>query len=382
MVRSKLQKTLASPNDYEILFRLKDKSNFLINSFLLNGSLKFADPLIINQEGFWTFYLNKKGIKKIEKIGYNLFKNNNLFKKYSTSFYSYIKKANDKIIPKYQNLNRLNTKKLNSLTEDLSKLWHFYGLTEAVYHDFTYQKMLLTKDKKLKKILSNNLNTLIDLKAKGRKIFNTYVMKGGLINKALAQIESQNFLKTTQASYLNLEELNSLLSKGSIDDQIIKQRKNAYGLGLFKGKLKMFNYKDSAALANKFYNFERKQYQKAAKEITGIPVSGGLVRGKVIIAPMLDRKEAEKVAKKMKAGDILVAQSTNPDLMILCKKAAAIITNQGGLLSHAAIISREMGKPCIVGTVLATKVLKNGDLIEVNANQGVIKIIKKAKISS
>ena len=60
-----------------------------------------------------------------------------------------------------------------------------------------------------------------------------------------------------------------------------------------------------------------------------------------------------------------------------CKKASAILTNQGGLMSHAAIVSRELGIPCIVGLGNATEILNDGDLIEVNANKGVIKILEK-----
>lgn len=371
---------MISPENYEILFRLKDKSNFFINSFLLNGSLKFADPLIINKDGFWTFYLNKDGIKRIEQRGYDLFKDNNKFKKYSKQFYSYIQKANEEIIPKYQKINKIDAKKIKTLVNELSKLWYFYGFTEAVYHDHAYNKMAVTKNVKLKKTLNQNLDVLIDLKDKGRKVFNAFVMKNGIINKTLSQIETQNFLKARDASYLNFNELEILLNYGKIDDNTIKQRKNSYVIGLFNGELKMFDYVEASKLTDKFNDFEKRQYKKARKTITGVPVSGGVARGKVVISPMLDKKEAEKIAERMNAGDILVAQSTNPDLMLLCKKAGAIVTNQGGMLSHAAIISREMEKPCIVGTVFATKVLKDGDLVEVDANNGTVRILKKIKM--
>jgi len=55
------------------------------------------------------------------------------------------------------------------------------------------------------------------------------------------------------------------------------------------------------------------------------------------------------------------------------KRAIAIVTDEGGLLSHAAIVSREIGKPCIVGTKIATKVLKDGDLVEIDADKGIIR---------
>ena len=62
--------------------------------------------------------------------------------------------------------------------------------------------------------------------------------------------------------------------------------------------------------------------------------------------------------------------------MLACRKAAAIVTDEGGITSHAAIVSRELGIPCIVGTQYATKILKDGDLVEVDANKGTVKKIK------
>ena len=70
---------------------------------------------------------------------------------------------------------------------------------------------------------------------------------------------------------------------------------------------------------------------------------------------------------------ILVTNMTSPDHTVFLGKCAAIITDEGGILSHAAIISREMGKPCIIGTKIATEVFKDGDFVEVNATEGIIK---------
>lgn len=66
---------------------------------------------------------------------------------------------------------------------------------------------------------------------------------------------------------------------------------------------------------------------------------------------------------------------TSPDYIPLMKKASAIVTNQGGILSHAAIIARELGIPCIVGTQNATEKLKSGDKVEVNADVGFVRKI-------
>jgi len=106
-------------------------------------------------------------------------------------------------------------------------------------------------------------------------------------------------------------------------------------------------------------------------EIRGISVSLGIAKGKVKV---LDTVED---LSKFNEGEVLVAVMTRPDYVPAMEKASAIITDEGGITSHAAIISRELRKPCIVGTKTGTKLLKNGDLVEVDANHGVVKILKR-----
>ena len=81
---------------------------------------------------------------------------------------------------------------------------------------------------------------------------------------------------------------------------------------------------------------------------------------------------------KFSKGDILITGMTRPEFVPLMKIAAAIVTDEGGVTSHAAIISRELQKPCLIATRSATKNFRDGDLLEVNANHGYVKIIKKA----
>ena len=80
---------------------------------------------------------------------------------------------------------------------------------------------------------------------------------------------------------------------------------------------------------------------------------------------------------KLKEGEILVTGMTWPEFVPLMKKALAVVTNEGGITSHAAIISRELGKPCIIGTKKATHVLHDGDLIEVRAHHGTVRLIQR-----
>lgn len=98
--------------------------------------------------------------------------------------------------------------------------------------------------------------------------------------------------------------------------------------------------------------------------LSGIPASPGCGKG---IAKVL--KDASEIGK-INAGDVLVAPMTSPDYVPAMKKAEAIVTDQGGQTSHAAIVSRELGIPCIVGTKEATKVLNNHQLVTVDGTKG------------
>ena len=86
---------------------------------------------------------------------------------------------------------------------------------------------------------------------------------------------------------------------------------------------------------------------------------------------------ASKEGYKLRKNEFLVATMTTPDYILLMKKAVGFITDEGGVTCHAAIVAREMNKPCIIGTKVATKVLKDGDLVEVDVNKGIVKILKK-----
>ncbi len=100
--------------------------------------------------------------------------------------------------------------------------------------------------------------------------------------------------------------------------------------------------------------------------LKGLPASPGLGTGTVKIIKNLNDID------KVKPGDILVTKMTNPDMVPAMKKAEAIVTDEGGVTSHAAIVSRELGIPCVVGTEKATKKLKEKQLITVDGEEGVV----------
>jgi phosphohistidine swiveling domain-containing protein len=112
--------------------------------------------------------------------------------------------------------------------------------------------------------------------------------------------------------------------------------------------------------------FAKKQEQVQLK---GMVAYKGKVTG--IVKIVLTQEDVAKVKK----GDILVSSATNPDLISAMKKAAAFVTDTGGITSHAAIISRELKKPCVVGTKNGTHVLEDGNIVEVDADNGIVRIL-------
>ncbi len=106
------------------------------------------------------------------------------------------------------------------------------------------------------------------------------------------------------------------------------------------------------------------------QQIKGICASQGRAEGIVKVVQKIH--DLVNVYK----GDILVTSMTRPEMVVAMEKAAAIVTDEGGITSHAAIVSRELGIPCIIGTKIATKMLKTGDHVEVDATKGIVRKIK------
>ncbi|EKE19774.1 MAG: Pyruvate, water dikinase [uncultured bacterium] len=133
---------------------------------------------------------------------------------------------------------------------------------------------------------------------------------------------------------------------------------------------KVYNLEDlnEGLLKENVYFNDR--YKINSDKIKGSVAYRGKVKGEIQM--ILFKKDL----KKFKKGKILVTDMTDPDFIPVIKKALAIITDEGGITCHAAITAREMKKPCIIGTKIATKVLKDGDLVEVDADNGIVRIIK------
>lgn len=182
-------------------------------------------------------------------------------------------------------------------------------------------------------------------------------------------INSFKRLKPRLKSSINVLTFNEIYTK-SPTEIIIKKRKD--GFIYFENRIYTGISLTDFQKLKKIVILENKNISTAGiKEIRGSVAMNGFARGRVKIVFNLER------LNRVKAGDILVAPMTTPDYLPALKRASAVITDEGGLTCHAAIVARELGIPCIIGTKTATKVLKDGDLVEVDANKGVVKMLKR-----
>lgn len=126
-------------------------------------------------------------------------------------------------------------------------------------------------------------------------------------------------------------------------------------------------------LTRNAYSYEESVLDSGSSdELRGVTAFPGVVRGtvRVVFSP--------RDLVGVQDGDVLVAAMTTPSFASVLPKVSAIVTDEGGMTCHAAIIARELQKPAVIGTKVATTVLRDGDVVEVNATKGIVKVISRA----
>jgi phosphohistidine swiveling domain-containing protein len=193
-----------------------------------------------------------------------------------------------------------------------------------------------------------------------------------LVNKIIEQMAKRQKCKIDHLHMLSSSELmNFLAKKANLPSDLQDRGEHSVII-----PINQFQYR-VLAQANEVDKFLEKKINadkttdKSISSFSGQIAQPGIVRGRVRL--ILDVSDNHKIKPK----EILISISTSPQLLPAMKKASAFVTEMGGITSHAAIVSRELKKPCIVGVRSITSLLKDGDLIEVDANKGVIRIIKK-----
>jgi phosphoenolpyruvate synthase/pyruvate phosphate dikinase len=181
------------------------------------------------------------------------------------------------------------------------------------------------------------------------------------------EIEKRFYISPKQLRELTDEELlDCLIGKKSIEKVLATKGKYG-GWGFDKNIQSLVDFKPDEA--QKLFKHIEKYVKpvQGGDENKGMCASPGKVKGTIKIVPTPAQND------KVQDGDILVTYATTVDYLPAMKKAAAFITEIGGLTCHAAVVAREFGVPCIVSLNNAMKNFKDGDLVEVDANKGIVR---------
>ncbi|MFC1648810.1 PEP-utilizing enzyme [Nanoarchaeota archaeon] len=170
------------------------------------------------------------------------------------------------------------------------------------------------------------------------------------------------------ALLINQEIIENLSDSSHFSKKDVEKRKEAFLLIQLGNKIEIYSGKNATKKSDEL---QIHKMNKQVSEIRGRAASPGKVKGIAkIVNTNLD-------FGKVNDGDILIVAMTRQDFVPVIRRASAIVTNEGGVTCHAAIIAREIGLPCVVGTEIATEALKDNDLIEVDGDKGIIRKVKK-----
>ena len=191
------------------------------------------------------------------------------------------------------------------------------------------------------------------------------------VEKLLQEIGNRLSLTLDEMRSISPALLEKALLDGHIDHKAIQEIFQLHVCLPQDGKIVVLTGKEAETFCEEHIQEEEKVEVAKTDHLKGACACAGIAKGTVKII------NVPSEMKKMNQGDILVSTATTPSIVPVMKMAAAIVTNEGGLTCHAAIVSRELQIPCVVGTKIATRVLKDGDLVEVDATKGVITILKR-----
>lgn len=327
--------------------------------------------LAVFQDGMLGQYIENKEMGKALEKGKLIFSENKYFKIFESGFIEAMKEM-EKYIKKAKIKNSVGINDFFDLRSLTNKVYYYFEKTEFFFTDACYTEIVMTES------LKKNLLTLGDnLKVKARtplvELLTTIPYR---FTRIVAETHGMN---PEELKSYNFDEIIALIETGDkVDSKIIEERKKSFVIYCENQAVIPILGDDKITVLTRFKDID----YSIIREFKGtIANKGRLIAKARVVLPEYDQDYELFVKKilnlKMEKGEILVTETTSPDFVPLMKKAGGIIANQGGMNSHAAIMSRELGVPCLVGTHHATDILKTGDLIELNADEGIVKILKR-----
>ncbi len=364
-----MYKKINSKN-YDLLWKVAGQ-HYFFSSFWMHDDYLRRDFVLATKNNRADFFISKKERKKLSVVGLRLFQGGyDQYGKRVAKQLEISERYSNKI--KKNNLISLSNKELAAdFMENIKywqKIWKQYFWTEYFLQD-RVAEVLEKKDVRFDLYaIKKNVKKMGKLKFDQRQYLNETFYPGGVMDKYQKEMEKRLSLGKLIIFYHYKELVAMLLGK------IIKiPDRSVFVKGKFsKGK-------DILGKRAEKIIKQLEEINRGVRELKGSAGNKGCYRGKVRHIEFSLETDYIREIKKMRKGEVLVSVTTGPEMILACQKAGAIITDEGGITSHAAIVSRELKIPSVIGTKIATEVLKDGDLVEVDADRGVVRIIKKNK---
>jgi len=299
------------------------------------------DYLTVRHGMSYSHYLNNESASKLSEFLLEKAKNNPEFLK---NLYKTGKNHFNNLINFCQSLNDLKNKTKAGIIETIKEYFRLYKMP--------YPYFLITIASHAFESNKEAINIMAKLRLEGRASFNK---THEIVLPLFEEIAERLNLSVNELKFLSPKEIISLLNGKTIDAKsIINSRQHCF-----------FIHSHGKSTLHENASLEIKEHQST--EIKGRGTFPAKYRGKV---KLIHNKED---INNIELGDIIVLKMTTTDLIMKgIEKAGAIITDEGGITCHAALLSREMNIPALIGTRTATKILKDGDIVEIDTEKGIV----------
>lgn len=263
-------------------------------------------------------------------------------------------------------------KKTNTIIKKFNKILDLYELTCANFSIIFYLGLALAEEGDNNSLEIKQHNLWRNSIALEEESINKYIMMfiKHILSKRKLIVSEKDVL-----NYLTIEEFNNCKNNNDVI-RLIEQRKSQGLIYLnLRRYRKMVEEKDLDSIKKYFYGLFNEEKDSQDQEIKGIVSyfnSENIIIGEVVL---IKNEEELSLKNKLIEGKILVSSQVTPNFFPFLKGVKAIITDEGGITSHTAIISRELRIPCVIGTINSTLRLKDGDRVRINLETGGIGVI-------
>jgi phosphoenolpyruvate synthase/pyruvate phosphate dikinase len=383
----------------------------VMNAFnLLNaGYIKYGGAIVAEDNNKVSLYIKNTDLHSYGEIGYSLFTSKEKVEQLiadihevsssiavvdqihvtQTDLYTNVKlaeslKETSNLSTKFISLYGLLEPQYTYYTEDIITAYTSLdneGLKDKNIFDVIFKDRDCIKDQKIKNICEN-VATLAEFKlATKEKMNDLFKGHSALVREARKRFE---LTEIDDIRLLSCTEICDFLLTGftrDIFDKKVEERKKWFViLNDSEGKQSIYNNIEAKNIID---DIKKENTSESIRELKGQTASVGMYTGRAIVIPYIRSTKDEvyqKALNEFKLGDVLVTKNSVPEIIEIIKKASAIVTEEGGITCHGAIMSREFNVPGIVGVDGCVDHIKTGDIIEVDARgvKGKIRIITEA----